>query len=297
LPCGISTCITRYLVAMSTADTLVIIVDVILEQMVSVYYLAFRFMRLTPVCNLHAVLLYASTDSSVWLTLAFTFDRCVAICCQKLKTKYCTGSTATAVIVTVYVLSCVKNIPWYIKYEPFFISENMWLQCLPGSRFLSPTWSPFELIHYTLNPLLPFALILLMNSLTVRYIFIRNRRKSMILLFTISGSFILLWAMYFIISLLYRLITMEIVKPIVNLFNFLEVGDMLRLLSCCTNTFIYAVTQTRFRQEVTRVAKISLLACTNIGHLSACRWVRPRNAEDIEDDGKKMIATVYSIFA
>ncbi|XP_067832456.1 probable G-protein coupled receptor 139 [Heptranchias perlo] len=284
--CGLSKCVTRYLVAMAAADLLVVIIDLILRQIPIVYSEQFIFLWHIPVCNIHAVLLYAATDCSVWFTVTFTFDRFVAICCQKLKTKYCTEKTAAVVLGTVTVLSCLKDITWYFMLMRGYSLANLpWFCNVDGSVQDSRVWGAIELLHYILTPGLPFVLILLLNVLIVRYIVVANRarrrlrdhsseerpsdpeitsrRKSIILLFVISGNFILLWVMFMLYSIWMRVLgfTDQSVIPPVAL---MELGFMLQLLSCCTNTCIYAVTQTKFRGQLKNMLKypFSLLVKT-----------------------------------
>uniref|UniRef100_UPI00398EC41E probable G-protein coupled receptor 139 n=1 Tax=Pristiophorus japonicus TaxID=55135 RepID=UPI00398EC41E len=274
--CGLSKCVTRYLVAMATADLLVVILDLILRHIPMRYEEQFIFVYSIPLCNIHAILLYAATDCSVWFTVTFTFDRFVAICCQKLKTKYCTERTAAVVLGTVTVLSCLKNIPWYFMFTGWYVLHNSsWFCDLYYTNYASLGWAAFEILHYILTPCVPFILILLLNALTVRHILLasrarrrlrghssgesprdpemESRRKSMILLFVISGNFILLWAMYMVALMENRIgwITQHVGIPM----SVTELGYMLQQLSCCTNTGIYAVTQTKFREQWKNVLK------------------------------------------
>ncbi|XP_067865411.1 probable G-protein coupled receptor 139, partial [Heterodontus francisci] len=265
--CGLSTCTTRYLVAMATADLLLIIIEVILG-MIHYYYFPVSFLDITPVCSVILVLNHTFTECSVWFTITFTFDRFVAICCQKLKTKYCTEKTAAVVLATTSILLCLKNIPIFFKYEPGEINDNLpWFCVAKPSYFTDPGWVGFARFDTVLTPLIPFALILLLNVLTVRHILVasrvrkglrgqskgenhsdpemESRRKSVILLFTISGNFIFLWLVY---VLYYLNITYHFDDDSSYLFG--EVGFMLQNLSCCTNTFIYVVTQSKFREQV-----------------------------------------------
>ncbi|GCC17784.1 hypothetical protein chiPu_0020657 [Chiloscyllium punctatum] len=225
--CGLSNCTTRYLVAMATADLLVIITEVLLRQ-INYYYFHMTFLDITPVCSVRAVLLSAATDCSVWFTVGFSFDQFVAICCQKLKTKYCTERSATAVLATTCTLLCLRNIPFYFIFEPWVMINNvLWFCVVKLSVYNDPAWVGFSWLDAVLTPLLPFALILLLNALTVRHILVtsrirkglrgqskgekprdpemENRRKSVILLFTISGSFILLWLVSVIEFLCYHI--------------------------------------------------------------------------------------------
>uniref|UniRef100_UPI00398F540D probable G-protein coupled receptor 139 n=1 Tax=Pristiophorus japonicus TaxID=55135 RepID=UPI00398F540D len=275
--CGLSTCTTRYLVAMATADLLVVITDVILWR-ISWYYFPGSFLDITPVCSIIAILPCAAADCSVWFTVTFTFDRFVAICCQKLKTKYCTGRTAAVVLATTGILLCSKNIPLYFTLEPGEIIDNVPWDCytIPG-YYIEPGWVGFDWFDTVLTPLLPFAVILLLNALTVRHILLasrvrkrlrgeckeengsdpemESRRKSVILLFTISSSFILLWLGYVIDFLYYNITGINPDDYNDSLSTFQQVGYMLQSLSCCTNTFIYGVTQFKFREQLKSAVK------------------------------------------
>ncbi|XP_067827791.1 probable G-protein coupled receptor 139 [Heptranchias perlo] len=269
--CGLSKCVTRYLVVMAAADLLVVIIDLMLRQIPIVYWEQFSFLRVIRVCNIHAVLLYAVTDFSVWFTVTFTFDRFVAICCQKLKTKYCTEKTAAVVLGTVTVLSGLKNIFWYFLYQnEYWLSNSPWFCSVNPEVSRSLAWAVIELMHYIFTPFIPFLLIVLFNVLTVRHIFVasrarrrirgpssgdsssdpemENRRKSIVVLFVISGNFILLWVVFMVCSVLRRLDYLGYHVPLPTFVG--EIGFMLQLLSCCTNTFIYAVTQRKFREEL-----------------------------------------------
>ncbi|XP_059498668.1 probable G-protein coupled receptor 139 [Stegostoma tigrinum] len=269
--CGLSKCVTYYLVAMAAADLLVIIFDLILRQIPITYRDEFLFLLYIHLCNIHAVILYAATDCSVWFTVMFTFDRFVAICCQKLRNKHCTKKTACAILGTVTVMSCLKNIFWYFMYyNKYWLSNSPWFCRVPPNVSSSIVWTIVELMHYIITPFVPFILILLLNALTVRNIISANRarrrvlghtpgasasdaemlsrRKSMIMLFIISGNFIVLWVVFIADSILKRFDYLGYPVPLPTFVR--EIGFMLQLLSCCTNTFIYAVTQRKFREEL-----------------------------------------------
>ncbi|XP_055502521.1 probable G-protein coupled receptor 139 [Leucoraja erinacea] len=249
--CGLSRCITRYLVSMAVTDLLVIITAVILNRLSGIYFPG-SLLNITPVCSLSAAVTFAARVCSVWLTVSFTFDRFVAICCQKLKTKYCTERTATVVIITVCLLKKIL--------------------------YTSPIWRAFDALDRILTPCLPFLLILLLNALTVRHILaasrarerlravskaetqsdpeMESRRKSIVLLFSISGTFILLWMTYVVRFLYVRITNDASFKSFTDpKFLLQEAANMLQLLSSCTNTFIYAAVQSKFRDELKKAAK------------------------------------------
>ncbi|XP_069755521.1 probable G-protein coupled receptor 139 [Narcine bancroftii] len=258
---------------MAAADLTVVITGVILHRIIGIYFPG-SYLSLTLVCRIKTPIVYASRDASVWLTVAFTFDRFVAICCQNLKNKYCTKRKAASIVGVVIALSFVKNTPWYFFYEPLYTSQNLPWYCRGKASFHnSPLWQAFTDLDCTISPLLPFFIMLLLNVLTVRHIMVtsrvrkvlrakactenapdlemENRRKSIILLFSISGNFILLWLTYTINYTYYRISRTYYYSGYNDpLFILQESGYMLLLLSCCTNTFIYAVTQSKFREEL-----------------------------------------------
>ncbi|XP_048476698.1 probable G-protein coupled receptor 139 [Rhincodon typus] len=286
--CGLSKCTSHYLVAMALADLLFIIIEVILWR-ISYYYFPGSFLDITPVCSIINVLSRVATDYSVWFTVIFSFDRFVVICCQKLKTKFCTEHSAVAVLITASILFCLKNVPNYFTLEPRLVIEHVpWFCDVKPDYFIQPGWVAFDWFDTVLTPLLPFVLILLLNALTVRHILVasrvrkglmgqskrmshsdpemESRRKSMILLFTISGSFILLWLTY-VVEFLYYNIMGKDPKDYTDSENIFEnVGDMLQVLSCCTNTFIYGATQSKFREQLRMVVKVPITLINQLIH-------------------------------
>lgn len=272
--CGLSKCITRYLVGMAVGDLMVMIFEVILYEIKEGYF-PYSFLNYTPICSLNVTLFFVSIDWSVWLTVAFTFDRFVAICHQTVRTKYCTEKTATVVISVVCVLSVLENVPYYFTWEPGELIDNVpWFCRVKEACFTLPIWAAFLWLETILTPFAPFALILLFNSLTVRHILLanrvrvglrgnknvdsqadpemENRRKSIILLLAISANFLLLWALILIFYIFVQLTDAHFLATTYNKpITIMELSAyMLRCLSSCTNTFIYAVSQKKFRAEL-----------------------------------------------
>ncbi|XP_059832409.1 cysteinyl leukotriene receptor 1-like [Hypanus sabinus] len=281
---------------MAAADLLVVFLDLILRQIPVVYKNYFSFLFSLRMCNIQAVMIYAATDCSVWFTVAFTFDRCVAICYQRLKNKYCTERMATVVLGTVTAVSCSKNIFWYfILTGVYFLADNPRF-CGTRNGFLgSPVWGTIAILHYLITPVVPFVLVLLLNAVTIKHVLVasrarkrlrcssagktprdpemESRRKSLILLLAISGNFISLWALFtvnYIWFQLYYLVGVIDFPP----YSMQEVAFMLQLLSCCTNTAIYAMTQTLFREQLKNIVKNPLTLIIKHTHFRR----RPNNS-------------------
>ncbi|XP_048476855.1 probable G-protein coupled receptor 139 [Rhincodon typus] len=274
--CGLSKCISAYMVAMATSDLLVIVNSIIIYNILS-YHFPFSFLSHTPVCKLIVYMTAMSLDLTVWFTVSFTFDRFVVICCQRFKAKYCTKRTATMVLIVISVLILSKNILVLFAYEPEQIINNTQWGCRSSVNIL--TSSPaFAWFHSAWIAWLPFLLIFLFNSLTIHRIVVANRtriglrghrsenhnnsamesrRKSIILLFSISVSFILLWLTHSTSLVITRLSNPNYYRGDLNNPEYIitETGNILKLLSCFLNPCIYAVTQNKFREELNNVVK------------------------------------------
>ncbi|XP_078251386.1 putative G-protein coupled receptor 139 [Rhinoraja longicauda] len=273
--CGLTRGITRYMVAMAISDLLVVILQVLLKE-IYIPYNPTSFLSRNTVCPSYVYLRILILDNSVWLTVSFTFDRFVSICCPKLRLTYCTGRTATLVIVSLCALSLLKYIPFHFMYEPRFIIDNVNWGCRPKSSYFTSNWWVFFswMCNISLS-FLPFVLILFLNGLTVRNIVAanrvrrrlksldgkdteaENRRNAIVLLFTVSGTYILLWTTgpvtYICTRITINFVGSDLTSPS-SIAN--EVGILLIRVSCCVNTSIYAMTQSKFRRELKNGVKL-----------------------------------------
>ncbi|XP_059497999.1 probable G-protein coupled receptor 139 [Stegostoma tigrinum] len=275
---GLSKCISAYMVAMATADLLVTINSIIVYRILS-YHFPFSFLSHTPVCKFIVYMITVSLDLTVWFTVSFTFDRFVVICCQRFKAKYCTKRTATTVLTVISVLILLKNIPVLFAYEPEQIINKIQWGCRSSSNFLgSSPGIAFVWFYSAWIAWLPFILMFVFNSLTIHRILVanririglkghrienhsnsemENRRKSIILLFSVSISFILLWLTHSMSLVITRLSNPNYYRGDFNNPQYVatETGDILKLLSCFLNPCIYVVTQNKFREELSNVMK------------------------------------------
>ncbi|XP_069767572.1 probable G-protein coupled receptor 139 [Narcine bancroftii] len=272
---------------MAVADLMTVVLEVLLYHLVRGYGLAWEpnesilfnmaiLLNKVPFCCVHYALCHVAVDCSVWFTVAFTFDRFVVICWRKIKEKYCTPKYAFIIIGTISTAFCLKNIPFYFMHLDLTEGDEM---C--GRRHVLPFSKSFEGFYWVdrlLNPLLPFFLILTLNALTVRQILaasrvrrklrgqrdaekqrdpeMESRRQSIILLFTLSASFLLCWATTTMVFILMRCLRTDL-ETSIRLYFANMAGTVIQLFSCCTNTFIYGVTQRKFREQM--IAPIQIL--------------------------------------
>ncbi|XP_067829883.1 melatonin receptor type 1B-like [Heptranchias perlo] len=263
--------------AMAVADLMVCMFNVILQNIFRYHFLD-SWLSYTYVCRFTAFVQVFSIQLSVWFTVSFTFDRFISICCQKLKLKYCTERTASVVLTIVCILSFLMIIPVYFRYEPSSIIDEMPWGCRTVTGYYSSSaWVAYTWIKTLSTPILPFPLLLLLNSLTARHILVasrsrralrsrnngengsdpemKNRRTSIILLFAISGSFIVLWTPITVINICVGVTETLSFKGSNSLYLAIRIALLLMYLSSCTNTCIYALTQRRFREEMKNIVK------------------------------------------
>ncbi|XP_048450801.1 C5a anaphylatoxin chemotactic receptor 1-like, partial [Rhincodon typus] len=211
---------------------------------------------------------------AVWFTVLFTLDRYVAICCERLKTKYCRRRKAAAVIMSSTALVLLGNVPYWFAYEPEKVIDHLEWGCRANVNFFtSLAGVAFSWLQSVFVVCLPFSSIFMFNFLTVRRIVVANRsrsairgcsserqrdpevesrRKSIILLFAISASFILLWLTAAVSFLATRITNTARYQDnyAAPAYIATETGYMLMYFHSCTNVCIYAAVQSKFRHEL-----------------------------------------------
>ncbi|XP_069798643.1 G-protein coupled receptor 15-like [Narcine bancroftii] len=269
--CGLSKCISAYMMTMAVADFTVIVINVILYE-IMIPRLLNTFLHHTNFLIAMMYVLAITLELSQWSTVAFTVDRYVAICCQKLKPKYCRVKTLSILAPIILILLCVENIPLLFAFEPRQIIGTVSWGTRPILDVLaSPAFVAFIRVKSIQSLFIVFGLMFLFNGLTIRHILLvskarrafrsyksgnahdremESRKRSIVLLFSVSASFTLLWlpvtVTYFITSF-----TMYVNRDYFSPAQIaVHVGTLLVNLSSCTNTFIYAATQSKFKEEL-----------------------------------------------
>ncbi|XP_047457967.1 probable G-protein coupled receptor 139 [Mugil cephalus] len=276
-----------YLMAISVADNLVLIFIVVLELSFK-YHQKEPYWSYEPWCSLRDIFNYGAYNASTWLVVLFTVERFVAIHTWKIKTKICTPRCAACTIVSIFVFSHLFAIPYYWSNDSVY--ENNQTTCIYAQE------APSHFIHtlvwfQTLQSyILPFLIILTLNGLTLRLISLRNRvhisteatsrvqrvkpllrsrmRKSVVLLVTVSMSFVLLSVTRAITQIVLRTTDMYTLDR--NDYNLgvniaADTGTMLSLSNAAANMYLYVCTQSKFRQE--------FLAC--VRRVTCCCKTKP----------------------
>ncbi|XP_048409189.1 transmembrane protein 183A isoform X3 [Stegostoma tigrinum] len=291
--CMLSKSSTYYLMAISVADTLVLIFIVIIELVLKFHILE-PFWARDPWCTIRDIFNYGAYNASVWLVVTFTVERFIAISTFRLKTKLCTARCAIMVISLTFILS-------YLLAVPYFWSNHS--QARPISNNVTESLEILYICVYKRNIsylfvhglvwfqtifdyIVPFVIIFTLNGLTLRLIMQSNKvhqscevkgkdnsagslyfraqkRKSIVLLITVSMSFALLCATRLVTQLILRITYYDIDRmdysQTINVVA--DIGSMLDLTNMAINMYLYACTQPKFRKELLYCVNAMLCPC------------------------------------
>ena len=234
-------------------------------------------------CRLYKVLHYTAGDISIWLVVAFTFDRFVAVCFPLGKLKFSTWKRAVIASATIVFLSLAKNLHEFWTRGPEY-RRNGELRRICGSQekyhFFLDYVRPWLVL--VLVMVIPFVLILVFNCSIVAGLVRANRsRRLSVPSFTTavvtgskpsssSSSFRQMTFMCLGISFAFLIcvapsIVLLIGKPYwkhrtnVAYQNAKAVSNFMVFINHAINFFLYCVTGQRFRHELK-----ALLTCQTL---------------------------------
>lgn len=274
-----------YLMACAVADSLVLIFIVVLELSVK-YHQTEPFWSHEPWCSLRDIFNYGAYNASTWLVVMFTIERFIAIHTWKMKYKICAPRCAAWTIAAVFVFSHLFALPYYWSNTSVYKNNQTWCIYSPEApaRFI------YALVGFqTLQAyILPFVIILTLNGLILRLISLSNRvhvaadptsrvgralpllrsrkRKSVVLLVTVSMSFVMLSI---------TRATTQIILRTTHMYAFdrndydhriniaADIGSMLSLSNAAVNMYLYVCTQSKFRQELLTCVRQVSFKCKN----------------------------------
>ncbi|XP_054602022.2 probable G-protein coupled receptor 139 [Nothobranchius furzeri] len=282
--CMISVSSSFYLMAISVADNLTLISIVVLELSLK-YHQQEPFWSHEPWCNLREVFNYGAYNASTWLVVLFTVERYISIQTWKIRRTICSPRCVVWTIVIVFIFSHLSAIPFYRSNAS--VQENNHTLCIYKPE--APTQFIHTLVWFqTLQAyVLPFVVILTLNGLTLRLISLTNRvqisadpsnthkirpllrprtRKSVLLLVTVSMTFVILSITRAITQIILRTTKMYTLDR--NDYNseiniVADIGTMLCLSNAAINMYLYVCTQSRFRQEFLACLKQVTFYCKN----------------------------------
>jgi len=227
-------------------------------------------------CRVYKAVFYSSGDSSIWLLVAFTFDRFVAVCFPLSKRRVCKWKRAVIASATILLLSLAKNLHEFWTRGPEYRDDGE-LRRICGSQkqyaffldYVRP-WIAFALIMAT-----PFILIFFFNCMIVYCLIkaqrLRNKaaanpavtaatgtgnkpaksttsfRQTTLMCLSISFAFLICMAPS-IVLLIGKPYWKHRTNPAYG--NAKAISNLLSFANHCINFYLYCVSGRRFRQEL-----------------------------------------------
>ena len=222
-------------------------------------------------CRLYKVFLYTAGDASIWLLVAFTFDRFVAVCFPLSKRRVCRWKRAVIASATILFLTLAKNLHEFWTRGPEYRVTGEFRRICGTQKqyeffldYVRP-WLAFALIMAA-----PFFLIFFFNCMIVRSLIKAQRLRSKAAA-TPTGTgnqpptlvssfrqttFMCLGISFAFLILIAPSMVLLIGKPYWRPGNKAAyqqakaVSNFLAFLNHCINFYLYCVTGQRFRQEL-----------------------------------------------
>uniref|UniRef100_A0A3Q3K854 G-protein coupled receptors family 1 profile domain-containing protein n=1 Tax=Monopterus albus TaxID=43700 RepID=A0A3Q3K854_MONAL len=233
--CMLSKSSSFYLMAISVADNLVLILIVLLELSL----------------NLRDIFNYGAYNASAWLVVVFTGELFVSIHMWKIKTKVCTPRCAAWTITAVFLFSHLFAIPYYWSNASVYVNNQT--KCIYNQEVPNRVHISADLTSRVKRD---------MPLLRAR------KRKSMVLLVTVSMTFVLLSVTRAVTQIILRTTYMYTFDR--NDYSYqiniaADTGTMLSLSNAAVNMYLYVCTQSKFRQELlTCVRQVSFYCKTKL---------------------------------
>lgn len=162
-----------YLRIMALADMSVLVFGMLPEFLENSHVVTFK--EIHPIaCKLEKFIHYSTGDTAIWILVAFTIDRFVAVCFPLDKTEVCKPRRAKMYCLGLLLVACIKNahVFWTRGLE-HSKGENGTLVVKSNCGRPTPEYKYFEKyvrpwIAFSLVTALPFIIILLCNICIIR---------------------------------------------------------------------------------------------------------------------------------
>ena len=144
-----------YLFLIALFDTLTLITGVIPEWMEYADILIFKEVH-AATCKLEKFMFYTVADIAIWLLMAFTADRFMAVCFPLLKRKICTMSRSYMSAILIMCVAVVKNIHVFWTRGPEYEEQDGVLTLKKMCGRPTPAYKHFE---YMVRPWIVFVMV------------------------------------------------------------------------------------------------------------------------------------------
>lgn len=209
---------------------------------------------------------YCSMMASVFTLVAMSADRCLAIVYPLRSIRIRTPTVAFVICIVIWVTSCSISLPWPIVYHSVVFPEE------GDKTFCVDVWNDLRhraiylLMFFILGYAVPFVLMVVLNSLMVRQLWLfsgpngptvestRNRIKVTRLVITVVVVFGICWLPYNVSTLMINFTKIdwndEGERKIMYAFKICS--HVLSYVNSSLNPLIYALVSGNFRKDVKR---------------------------------------------
>ena len=208
-------------------------------------------------CQLHGFLVYSFGDVTIWILVAFTFDRFVATCYPLRKNSFCTSRRAYIACWTTFMLAAAKNAPlfWTRAVQINNSTDIPIPLCEPTDRYRKFELYTRPWIVIVTVTILPVGFLLFFNVLIIRTIFLSSHMRDMggpklstrpLKVMTVTC----LCASFSFIFLMTPCTVVLTMKPYLNIPDHdptKRIMDLLVYVNYATNFFLYSMTGKEFR--------------------------------------------------
>jgi len=229
-------------------------------------------------CRFYKVIFYTAGDVSIWLLVAFTFDRFIAVCFPLSKQRVCRWTRAVVASAVIASLSTAKNLHEFWTRGPEFTRSGQFRRICgsqPEYHFFLQYVRPW--IVFVVITAVPFLLILCFNC-TIVHALIRAQRLRSAAVATPTGTgskpptpaasgfrqttFMCLGISFAFLVCVSPSIVLLIGKPywLRDYRNIKSVCNLFGFVNHAINFFLYCVTGRRFRHQLT-----TMLSCRRQG--------------------------------
>uniref|UniRef100_A0A8C4X6W3 G-protein coupled receptors family 1 profile domain-containing protein n=1 Tax=Erpetoichthys calabaricus TaxID=27687 RepID=A0A8C4X6W3_ERPCA len=263
--CGMSETANIYLSALAIMDCCCLLWVTLLDLSWT-FLQGHPFWHMYPWCGLHTFLEFGAITSSIWIVVTFTLERYLVLRDPTARKHFSHARFSRRVLLLVILVSHVVSIPAY------------WINVVIMCIYNETTFSTVVVwINTFLSGGIPFTLIIVFNSLIARQLTkasklftkeqqrtmkgIINRglvRRTILLLFTVSFTFVFLCLPHFITYCIlrttynYQDFNRDDYSQPINVAGDLAV--MLQNLNYTANFLLYCVVSKQFRRELQVVA-------------------------------------------
>ncbi|XP_014675510.1 PREDICTED: galanin receptor type 1-like [Priapulus caudatus] len=219
------------------------------------------------VCKVVHFVQYCSMLASVFTLVAMSMDRCLAIVYPLRSMRIRTPGVALLVCGVIWLMSCATSLPWLVVFQITSVIDGG-----VALEYCADVWTNLDhraiylLMFFVLGYAVPFALMLVLNLLMVRQLWIfsgpngptvesiRNRMKVTRLVISVVVVFGICWLPSHVATMWFNFGTVNWSdeRTIRTVYIFRIFTHMLSYVNSSLNPLIYALVSGNFRKDVKR---------------------------------------------